>query len=42
MAVKMQVTQTSTGYRIKFREYEKTKSYNTVQHRNQSTPSKKG
>ena len=41
MAVRMQIKQKSKGYRIRVWNDEKTKSYNTVQYRNQSTSSKK-
>ena len=42
MAVKMRIKRKNNGYRIRVWNDEKAESYNKVQHRNQSTPSKKG
>ena len=42
MAVKMQIKRKSNGYRVRVWNDEKAKSNNKVQHRNQSTSSKKG
>ena len=42
MAVKMQIKRKNNGYRVRVWNDEKAKSNNTVQHRNQNTPSKKG
>ena len=42
MAVKLQIKQYYDGYRIRVWNDEKAKSNNTVQHRNSTTPAKKG
>ena len=42
MAVRIRTTQYTDGYRIRVWNDEKAKSNNKVQHRNQSTPTKKG